>query len=208
MAGHLERRRRRGLLNQCPHNLDLLCWFCGMPEKITAFCKEGHYHDIEVEDDATLYMEWTNGASGTFITSTGDAPGVNRLEIFLEEALIKAENRKLEIFELEPELGMKECEYRKTADDCFRKIHGVCKEITLALDDNPYFTVFRSFANAFEGKGNLIAQGAEGRNSLMLSNATYLSSWKYCTVTIPKQNTPEEEQFEKEFETMLRQKQG
>ena len=61
---------------------------------------------------------------------------------------------------------------------------------------------------AVEGRGNHIAQGAEGRNSLMISNAAYLSSWKHCTVSILKQNTPEEEQFEKEFETLLREKQS
>ncbi len=68
--------------------------------------------------------------------------------------------------------------------------------------------MFESFVNAVEGNGNLIAQGAEGRNSLMISNAAYLSSWKHCTVNIPKQNTPEEQLFEQDFETLLREKQG
>ncbi len=69
------------LLNQCPHNLDLLQWICGMPVRVQCFCKEGHFHDIEVEDDVTVYFEWENGATGTFISSTGDTPGINRLEI-------------------------------------------------------------------------------------------------------------------------------
>lgn len=42
----------------------------------------------------------------------------------------------------------------------------------------------------------------------MISNAAYLSSWKHYTVSILKQNTPEEEQFEQEFETLLSKKQG
>ena len=66
------------LLNQCPHNLDLLQWICGMPSKVTAFCHEGKWHDIEVEDDVTAYLEYPNGATGVFITTTGDAPGTNR----------------------------------------------------------------------------------------------------------------------------------
>ena len=61
------------LLNQCPHNLDILQWICGMPKYVQGFCKEGHFHDIEVEDDVTAYVEWENGATGTLITSTGDA---------------------------------------------------------------------------------------------------------------------------------------
>ena len=41
------------LLNQCPHNLDLIQWICGMPKTVQAFCHEGKWHDIEVEDDVT-----------------------------------------------------------------------------------------------------------------------------------------------------------
>ena len=72
------------LLNQCPHQLDLLQWLCGMPVKVRAFCHEGKWHDIEVEDDGTAYMEFENGATGVFVTTTADAPGTNRLELTFE----------------------------------------------------------------------------------------------------------------------------
>ena len=68
------------LLNQCPHNLDLMQWICGMPSRVQAFCHNGKWHDIEVEDDVTAYMEYPNGATGVFITTTGDAPGTNALK--------------------------------------------------------------------------------------------------------------------------------
>ncbi len=66
------------LLNQCPHQLDLLQWLCGLPVRVHSFCHEGKWHDIEVEDDVTAYMEFANGATGVFITTTADAPGTNR----------------------------------------------------------------------------------------------------------------------------------
>ena len=69
------------LLNQCPHNLDLLQWICGMPSRVHAFCHNGKWHDIEVEDDVTAYLEYPNGATGVFITTTADAPGTNRFEV-------------------------------------------------------------------------------------------------------------------------------
>ena len=69
------------LLNQCPHQLDLLQWICGLPAKVQAFCHEGKWHDIEVEDDVTAYLEFANGATGVFVTTTGDAPGTNRFEV-------------------------------------------------------------------------------------------------------------------------------
>ena len=72
------------LLNQCPHNLDLWQWICGMPKKVHAHLHFGKWHDIEVEDDETAYEEYENGATGVFIPTTGDAPGTNRFEISME----------------------------------------------------------------------------------------------------------------------------
>ncbi|MFN3685171.1 MAG: Gfo/Idh/MocA family protein, partial [Fimbriimonadaceae bacterium] len=69
------------LLNQCPHNLDLFQWICGVPTRVDAKCSFGKYHRIEVEDEVTAYLEYANGATGVFVTSTGEAPGTNRLEI-------------------------------------------------------------------------------------------------------------------------------
>jgi predicted dehydrogenase len=69
------------LLNQCPHNLDLLQWICGMPSKVQGFCSIGKWHDIEVEDEVTAYLEYPGGCTGVFVTSTGEAPGTNRFEI-------------------------------------------------------------------------------------------------------------------------------
>ena len=80
------------LLNQCPHNLDLWQWICGMPKKVDAKLHYGKWHDIEVEDDVTAYVEYENGATGTFITSTGDAPGTNRFEIDMDGGKLVAED--------------------------------------------------------------------------------------------------------------------
>ncbi len=196
------------LLNQCPHNLDLMQWILGMPERVQAFCREGHYHDIEVEDDVTAYLEWKNGASGTFITSTGDAPGISRLEIFLEEALVVCENGELKIAELMPELQMPEAEYRRHAADPFRKIRGTWKTLQFEKPEDPYQIILQGFADEIRGTGFCVAAGSEGRKSLMISNAMYLSSWEKRMVTIPQENSEEEKAFEKLFEMHLNKKRG
>ena len=49
------------LLNQCPHNLDLWQWICGMPKTVHAHLHFGKWHDIEVEDDVSAYVEYENG---------------------------------------------------------------------------------------------------------------------------------------------------
>ncbi|MCR5101690.1 MAG: Gfo/Idh/MocA family oxidoreductase [Butyrivibrio sp.] len=188
------------LLNQCPHNLDLLQWICGMPVVVQGFCKEGHFHNIEVEDDVTAYLEWDNGATGVFITSTGDAPGVNRLEISLEEALIVCENGEIRIGEVYPEMQMKEAEYRKTSEDYFKKIKGTWTTIIPDKEDDPYGKVLQAFADECYGKGKSIAPGQDGRKSLLLSNAIYLSSWEKRQVEIPEQGSEKEIAFEQLFE--------
>lgn len=194
------------LLNQCPHNLDLLQWICQNPVKVQGFCREGRFHDIEVEDDVTAYFEWENGASGTFITSTGDAPGINRLEITLEEAMIVCENGRLRIGELAQELGGKESDYRKTSSDFFRKIRGTWSEIVPGQEMRPYEKVLQSFSDEINGKCKSIADGREGRKSLLLSNAIYLSSWEKRMVDVPVPGSAEELAFEKEFEKHLQRK--
>ena len=194
------------LLNQCPHNLDLLQWICGMPVRVQGFCHEGHFHDIEVEDDVTAYLEWENGATGTFITSTGDAPGINRLEISLEEAMIVCEGGKLRIGELQQEMGCKEAEYRAASTDFFRKIKGTWQEIVPPKEEDPYQKVLQGFADACLERGANIAPGTEGRKSLLIGNAIYLSSWEHRMVELPQPGTQAELVFEKLFEKHLQEK--
>src|SRR5262245_42391631 len=83
------------LLNQCLHNLDVLAWLLGMPARVRGHCQLGRYHNIEVEDNVTAYLEYANGATGVFITSTGEAPGTNRFEIAGTRGKLVLENNRL-----------------------------------------------------------------------------------------------------------------
>src|SRR6266576_3155212 len=83
------------LLNQCLHNLDVLQWLLGMPARVRGFCELGRFHDIEVEDNVTAYFEFRNGATGTFVSSTGEAPGTNRFEIVGTRGKLILERDKL-----------------------------------------------------------------------------------------------------------------
>ena len=186
------------LLNQCPHNLDLLTWICGVPESVMGFCKEGKYHPIEVEDEVTAYLEWNNGVDGVFIASTGEAPGVNRLEISLDNALLVCEEGKLKAAVLDkPEI-----EYRNaSADDLFAKPSYEWHDIEVGESDNAYKIVLEKFA-----RGEMVAKGEEAINSLYLSNAVYLSSWIGRKVSLPILDTEYEKQFESAFESGLEKK--
>ena len=161
------------LLNQCPHQLDLWQWICGMPEKITAVCHEGKWHNIEVEDDVMIYAEYPNGATGTFITTTGDYPGTNRLEITLDRAKLICENGKLIVNELKEPLS----EFTKNAQEGFANIEYETFEAELDGRNIQHPEVMNKFAAAILRGEELVASGQEGINGLMISNAAFLSSW-------------------------------
>ena len=169
------------LLNQCPHQLDLWQWICGMPEKITAVCHEGKWHDIEVEDDVMIYAEYANGATGTFITTTGDYPGTNRLEITLDRAKLVCENGVLTVYELDQSTS----EYTANAQDGFGSIEYKTYEAELDGSNVQHPEVMNKFAGAILRGESLTASGQEGINGLMISNAAFLSSWLGKTVSLP-----------------------
>ena len=169
------------LLNQCPHNLDLWQWICGMPEKITAVCHEGKWHNIEVEDDVMIYAEYANGATGTFITTTGDYPGTNRLEITLDRAKLICENGKLIVSELKEALS----DFTKNATEGFGSIEYETFEAELDGRNVQHPEVMNKFAGAILRGEELVASGQEGINGLMISNAAFLSSWLGEAVTLP-----------------------
>lgn len=169
------------LLNQCPHNLDLLQWICGMPAKVQAFCHEGKWHHIEVEDDVTAYLEYPNGATGVFITSTGDAPGTNRLEIDLEKAKLVSENGKLMMYEMKTN----EREFCFTSTQGFAQPEGEWVTVETPGENTQHNGVLAAFSSAILHNTPLIAKGQEGINGLTLSNAMHLSGWLHQMVTVP-----------------------
>ena len=173
------------LLNQCPHNLDLLQWICGMPAKVTAFCHEGKWHDIEVEDDVTAYLEYPNGATGVFITTTGDAPGTNRFEITLEKAKLVCEVTENGFTLRAYELEANEREWCKTCPNGFQKPAGKWVDLETDGQNLQHVGVFRAFVDHVLNGGPLVAKGQEGINGLTLSNAMHLSSWTGKPVTLP-----------------------
>ncbi|MBR2296128.1 MAG: Gfo/Idh/MocA family oxidoreductase [Clostridia bacterium] len=161
------------LLNQCPHNLDLWQWICGMPTKIEAKLHYGKWHDIEVEDDVSAYVEYENGATGIFVTTTGDIPGTNRFEITLEHGKLIADGTTLKMWKTE----MSEPEFSRTNTEAFGWPEVVECEVETDGKNEQHAGVLNAFADAILNGGALIADGREGINGLTISNAMHLSSW-------------------------------
>ena len=169
------------LLNQAPHNLDLWQWVCGMPIRVHAFCGFGRWHDIEVEDDVTAYVEYANGATGTFITCTGEAPGTNRFEVSLTGGQLVYENGRLTL--ARPDVPVNR--FIREYEGGFGKPIVTVEDIT---PDEPYTMhagVIRAFVEHILTDAPMIADGREGLNSLMLANAMLLSTWEHAAVDLP-----------------------
>jgi predicted dehydrogenase len=170
------------LLNQCPHNLDLFQWIFGMPSKVRGFCQFGRYHRIEVEDDVTAYFEYPDGMTGVFITSTGEAPGTNRLEVAAERGRVVVEGGRIE-FRRNVIPAM---EFSRSSD---QKFGGPpVWDVSIPLPPHcgeQHIGILKNFTNAILHGETLLSPAAEGIHSVELANAILFSSIKDTSVELP-----------------------
>ncbi|MBC2595333.1 Gfo/Idh/MocA family oxidoreductase [Ruficoccus amylovorans] len=185
------------LLNQCPHQLDLWQWLFGMPAKVRAFCGVGRYHEIEVEDDVTAYLEYADGSNGVFITTTGEAPGTNRLEIAAEKGRVIIEGDDLQWLRNEVPTS----EWSKTCQGGFQK--PAQWEITIpAKGRGPqHVGIIRNFIEAVLDGKPLIAPAEEGIHSVELANGMIHSADIGQTVNFPLDGATYEAALKKKIET-------
>jgi len=192
------------LLNQCPHQLDLWQWILGMPKKLQSFMRYGQWHDIEVEDDVTTWMEYEDGHTGVFITSTGDPHGSNRFEVEMDGAQLIAEGDKLFLLEFD----QLEQDWTKTNKIPFASVPA--HEVEVEMDGlNPQHQgVFQAFAGAILRGEPLVAGGEEGINGLTLSNAMHLSAFLGKPVELPFDEDLYESELMKRVATSRRKEAG
>lgn len=169
------------LLNQCPHQLDLWQWICGMPVKVLSKIKYGKWHDIEVDDDVTTFVEYENGATGVFVTTTGDGCGSNRFEIQLDGAKLVVENDVLTVTEFDE----KTSEFTKNTKDVFANIPTHVVDVELESGNPQHVGVLNAWAGKILHGTPLVAEGKEGINGLMLSNAMHLSDFLGKEIELP-----------------------
>jgi predicted dehydrogenase len=169
------------LLNQCPHQLDLLQWMVGMPKRVTGFCNLGKYHNIEVEDEVTAYLEFPNGATGLFVTSTGELPGTNRLEVCGNRGRVTVEEGRIVFLRNETPTDV----YNRTTQESFKKPD--TWEIAIPAEGcgGQHKEILQNFVDAILDGAPLIAPAAEGIRSVELGNAMLYSSLAGKPVDVP-----------------------
>lgn len=169
------------LLNQCLHNLDMMQWLLGMPQRVRGFCQLGRFHNIEVEDNVTSYLEYGNGATGTFVSSTGEAPGSNRFEIIGTRGKLILENDQLQFIRNESDM----IEFSKAAGLGFAKPEVWNVTIPFTNAPNSHCVLMQNFVNAILDGEKLIAPGSEGIHSVELANVILYSSLEDRTIELP-----------------------
>jgi predicted dehydrogenase len=169
------------LINQCPHNLDLLQWLFGMPTAVRAFCQFGKWHDIETEDAVTAYLEFPNGATGVFVTSTGETPGTNRLEIAAERGRVVLEGGKLTWTRNVVPMG----DFSRTTSESFGRPEVWNVEVPIPGSGGQHNEVLQNFVDAVLDGKPLIAPAVEGIHSVELANSFVHSSVTGATVRLP-----------------------
>lgn len=177
------------LINQCPHNLDLWQWICGMPARIRAFCQYGRYHTIEVEDSATVYAEYENGMTAQLITTTGEPSGTNRLEVTADKGKVVIEEVSDNVFQFHYwKFAQSEREFNATYTGGFGE---PAAEVTEFVPDDlfPYFDghkkIIRNFVDAILNGAELVAPGEEGIKAVQIINAINYSAWTDGWAEIP-----------------------
>jgi predicted dehydrogenase len=169
------------LLNQCPHNLDLWQWIFGMPKRVRAFCGFGRFHEIEVEDDVTAYFEYEDGATGVFVTSTGEAPGTNRLEVAGDRGKIVLEGGALQFTRNEVSAR----EYSRTTRERFSAPPIWNVQVPLPSSSPQHLGILQNFVRAILDGEPLVAPAVEGIHSVELANAIIYSALQAETVSLP-----------------------
>jgi predicted dehydrogenase len=173
------------LINQCPHNLDLIQWITGMlPKRVTAVGAIGRYHPIEVEDDISAILEYENGAMGHFITTTGEAPGTNRLEVVGDRGKIIAEDGKLRFFRTRKSVR----DVRETSKESFASVETWPIDIPFQGGSDAHKIITQDFVNVVlnnRPNESLLAPGPDGIRGLELGNAIMMSGLTGKAVEIP-----------------------
>jgi predicted dehydrogenase len=181
------------LMNQCPHQLDLMQWLFGLPKKVRAHCAFGKFHDIEVEDACTAYLEYPNGATGVFITTTGEAPGTNRLEVATDRGRVVIEGDDLQWIRttIPVRQHLRECKQSFASPEKWDV------RIPISNRGGQHNEVLGNFVDAILDGKELLGPAPEGINGVELGNAMLMSALWDKTVELPLDSAAVEAEYKK-----------
>lgn len=186
------------LMNQASHQLDMLLWLCPPPLTVRAFCREGVEREIEVENDATLLIQFEGGAVGRFTASSMEFPGTNRLELSGSGGQIIVENDcRVTYTRLETD----ERTFSQTSTALFGVIPSTRETFDFEPAENAVYqaALINDFLDAAQSGGQPVCPLCEAARSLYLINGAYLSSWTNAGVVLPPDHAAFRRALERRF---------
>ena len=169
------------LINQCIHNLDVLQWLVGLPGEVFAVAGFGKYHEIDVEDEVTATLRFADGLTGTVTASSGEAPGINQLDLVGDLATLRFDGERIRLYASSESVA----EHCQGTLDMFGMPEFA--EQAIQPDDpvNQHQAVLQNFVNAIARGEPLATPAAAGLASIELANAMLLSAWRGQVVSLP-----------------------
>jgi predicted dehydrogenase len=171
------------LMAQAVHQVDALIVSVGMPLRIRATARTAA-HRAEVEDVASIELEWDNGARGTVIASLNEPAGYERFELIGARGAVTLENgydvRVARYDDTQTQIDQSPEEYPN------EPMTWASLDVT---PDKSEFHLFvaahREFADAVTSRREPTVDGTSGTRAVELANAVYLSVVEEAAVTLP-----------------------
>ena len=168
------------LMNQTPHDLDLICYLVGRPERVNAWTRT-QLHSIETEDTVTAMLAWPDGAQGTFHASTAEAGLQQRFEILGSGGILQLGQGRFSFERFETEIR----EYITTSQEMYRAPALIPETVELGPGEGRHQAVYDNLKAAIRTGQPLIADGASTSLALELANAMIYSSYTQQEVSMP-----------------------
>lgn len=170
------------LINQCQHYLDIWQWLLGMPDQVDAAIDFGKYNEFDVDDSVDLRLWYDNGIRGTIISSSGDAPGTNRFEIWGSKGKLTIEHGECLTFdENVVDTGI----FHQSNTEIYGQPEHHLRSVSLPEEKNMYQLLFQNVSDHIRFGTPLLCSGEDGLNVLELANSSYLSAWLDKTIRLP-----------------------
>ena len=168
------------LLNQSPHNLDLLCHLMGLPVRLVAWARTT-LHPIETEDTVQAMFEWRNGAIGSLHVSTAESGQPERLEILGTRGRLEIAPGVLRFDRFDQELTT----YFAETEELFSGPGQHVVDVPLLEGAGSHDDIYANLHAAVTAGAPLVADGTSARMSLEVANAIILSSRRGNAVELP-----------------------
>lgn len=175
------------LLNQAPHDLDLLAYFMGLPKRVVAWTRN-LLHATETEDTVQAMLEWGpseartvgDGTLGSFHISTAEGGRDDRIELVGTRGVMRI-GPGVEVTRFEPDFA----HYSETSPERFGQPERLPVTLQTLTSQGSHVEIYRNLHDAILEGAPLVCDGAAGRMSLELANAMILSSYTRREVELP-----------------------